>query len=443
MKGKDMISLDGIDSVIYSSVCNRCTWFTGTQPGDRSCEAFPDGTIPDEIWLGHNDHTEPYKGDGGIRFTPNPRVIASRRDIDEDDDDGIEKAAGGGVRVYLKPGESAPSGVQVRTGPRGGKYYLSSAVTAGAQPATKTTRRRIPADYRPPERPWKMRRAPEQANWRRGEARQFAEAWRNSDDLSPFAYHEGRAIGPRVPNYTPYGGEYLPADWVIGPREEDGELSLIPWDEYQRVKAKEHGQKPKPPLRRHVNELITATGAQDWNDQESKSIYQGLDHVEVGTLFSRDGKQIFKKYGGPNYIKFDEHEIELMRDPDGAVLTHTHPSGISFSIQDLHLACNARLSEIRAIGGIYEYVFLPPPGVGQFSMDQWEDEYGGPVTRINHELQRVLQSKINDGEITVEQAQEQHFHELWTRVAAETRLRYIRRSRNPRHWTEREKINGE
>jgi hypothetical protein len=33
----------------------------------RTCAAFPNG-IPDEIWLGDNDHTEPYPGDMGVRF---------------------------------------------------------------------------------------------------------------------------------------------------------------------------------------------------------------------------------------------------------------------------------------------------------------------------------------------------------------------------------------
>lgn len=31
------------------------------------CAAFPNG-IPAEIWHGENDHSEPYPGDGGIRF---------------------------------------------------------------------------------------------------------------------------------------------------------------------------------------------------------------------------------------------------------------------------------------------------------------------------------------------------------------------------------------
>lgn len=34
------------------------------------CAAFPKERIPLPIWLGENDHTRPYPGDKGIRFTP-------------------------------------------------------------------------------------------------------------------------------------------------------------------------------------------------------------------------------------------------------------------------------------------------------------------------------------------------------------------------------------
>lgn len=33
------------------------------------CAAFPQG-IPDEIFTGRHNHTEPYPGDNGIRFEP-------------------------------------------------------------------------------------------------------------------------------------------------------------------------------------------------------------------------------------------------------------------------------------------------------------------------------------------------------------------------------------
>jgi len=54
-----------------SSVCSYCkNWnFNESKPKPQGnvCTAFPDG-IPDEIWLGKNDHKKPYDGDHGIQY---------------------------------------------------------------------------------------------------------------------------------------------------------------------------------------------------------------------------------------------------------------------------------------------------------------------------------------------------------------------------------------
>jgi len=59
-------TLDGDDHFHpYSPVCTHCIHKISFWP--RTCKAFST-RIPDEIWLGENDHTQPYEGDQGIQF---------------------------------------------------------------------------------------------------------------------------------------------------------------------------------------------------------------------------------------------------------------------------------------------------------------------------------------------------------------------------------------
>ena len=60
--------LDGDrEKSMYSPICCQCKHLTSITR--HRCKAFTD-RIPDIIWDGQNDHTEPVPGDNGIQFKP-------------------------------------------------------------------------------------------------------------------------------------------------------------------------------------------------------------------------------------------------------------------------------------------------------------------------------------------------------------------------------------
>ena len=59
---------------VFGPVCMECKHYRGA----LACDAFPD-RIPDLILLKGSKHTEPVKGDHGIRFEQRTEPLPDRR----------------------------------------------------------------------------------------------------------------------------------------------------------------------------------------------------------------------------------------------------------------------------------------------------------------------------------------------------------------------------
>lgn len=191
--------------------------------------------------------------------------------------------------------------------------------------------------------------------------------------------------------------------------------------------------------------------------------------IEIGGVFDTKGNNLLRKEGQARSISFTDEEFELFTD---AIFTHNHPSwqddpkeeGQSLSIPDVLTAINSRIREMRAITGKKEYVMrfdkifsikadkrlLTDRNGNPFSeFVTWvfdrqkrratkiiekkysdgrdsittESVFGWEaavkfirdtvITPIDRSVFTVLSDEVNSNMITTDEAQRQHFKEVW------------------------------
>ncbi|AAM07174.1 TPA: phage head morphogenesis protein [Methanosarcina acetivorans] len=135
--------------------------------------------------------------------------------------------------------------------------------------------------------------------------------------------------------------------------------------------------------------------------------------TEKAILFDEKGNILLEKTGGVDYVSFTDEEVKLF---EGTFMTHNHPRSSSFSMQDISLACRSKLKEIRAAGKFRTYIMKAKNGENLYP-DLWYKKISDVYEYHNSEVRREFLRKIDNGELSIEDAELLHSHEVWTRAA--------------------------
>lgn len=163
---------------------------------------------------------------------------------------------------------------------------------------------------------------------------------------------------------------------------------------------------------------------------------------EKGGLYNRDGILQDVTGGTVNQISLD-HLIGT--DTFNHTFTHNHPSwildptedGNSFSIPDVITSINMGLREIRAVtgGAVYRMIFDDEFEIGR-KLEKGKvsklqlQSIQATIVKIHRSIKEVMLKRIENDEITGEQANYLHWHLVWAKFVEGTKgIRYAKEKR--------------
>jgi hypothetical protein len=139
---------------------------------------------------------------------------------------------------------------------------------------------------------------------------------------------------------------------------------------------------------------------------ESDSIWESN---EVSTVYDSKGNKLFHKQGTEHNVEFSDDEITKLK---GATLTHNHPNNSFFSEEDLSVATEYELKEIRACTEQAIYSFKP---AGMTNNLMFNNRYKKFNESLTQELKDEFLKKIDNHEMTSDDAQKEYIKELANR----------------------------
>lgn len=173
---------------------------------------------------------------------------------------------------------------------------------------------------------------------------------------------------------------------------------------------------------------------EDWE----KNVATRQEYNEHCAAFDHRGRELLQHTSGKHgSIDLENHISFLRTVPGGAVFTHNHPLGYdhpkwdhqalghSFSQEDIGFSGNALLREIRAISPGHQHIMRPGRLGNRFTHDI-SNRIQASYNKHSPEVRKENWGKVNEGRVPLEQADTEHSHQVWSRVAAELGLDYQR-----------------
>lgn len=165
----------------------------------------------------------------------------------------------------------------------------------------------------------------------------------------------------------------------------------------QRHRSHNHNLKGKWP-RVPIKKLLVGDGQNEVLNKAVLKVESKIRHrknYEEVVVFNQKGDIIFRKKGKKNKVTFSNDEASSFKDK---ILTHNHHSGWdskkdslerignSFSIEDLKLAINANLAEIRVVTPTYTFRIQRPKGGWGISNNEFLKIYDDVCSDFRVEL---------------------------------------------------------
>jgi hypothetical protein len=133
--------------------------------------------------------------------------------------------------------------------------------------------------------------------------------------------------------------------------------------------------------------------------------------VEYAFAFSLDGELLFHATDeADSQVGFNDAELALLA---GAVLTHNHPGGRSFSEEDATFAMRVGLAEMRVVTKEFRFILRPPEETWSWLFLK---TFPAVLAVERHLLNRQLFGEIASGAMSRQELENVYHHRLWERL---------------------------